>query len=127
MNAKQFVISLSCAALFALIVSLPANAALDMQHTSYLTFSGAVALPGVTLPAGTYTFELASPQASSDAVLVRSRDRRHVYYLGLTNKIDRPRADMPPVMLGESAEGVPPPIRVWFPEGGSFGNEFIYR
>jgi hypothetical protein len=34
------------------------------SHQTFLTFSGQVALPGVSLSAGTYTFELADPNGS---------------------------------------------------------------
>ena len=36
-------------------------AAADQYRISHLTFSGAVRLPGLALPAGTYTFERVVP------------------------------------------------------------------
>ena len=51
----------------------------DSTHTNYLTFSRAVALPGVELAAGTYIFENASNAMSNTIVRVSSRDRKKVF------------------------------------------------
>ena len=119
--------ALCAAAIFPLLASAPVGAALDLQHTTYLTFSAPVALPGAMLPAGEYIFQVATPMTSANAVLVRSRDSRHVYYMGLTRQIERASSGGPSVTLGESPAGTPPPIRAWFPEGTRTGQEFIYR
>ena len=55
----------------ALVVTVTSQAASVVGHTNYLTFSGAVALPGMVLPAGTYTFSIANPNTSANAVRVR--------------------------------------------------------
>lgn len=97
------------------------------NHTTYLTFSGAVALPGVQLNAGTYIFEVANPETSGNVVRVSSRDRSKIYLLAFTDFIDRPaglRADQF-VSLGEAPRGMAPPVKAWFPPGGS-GRQFIY-
>ncbi|SRR5216683_846757 len=91
-----------------------------------LTFSGPVALPGVVLPAGTYTFELASLN-SPEIVRVRGRDRSPIF-MAYTRIVDRPEG-VPPnrvVTFGEAAPGAPPPIAVWYPLDSSIGHEFIY-
>jgi hypothetical protein len=64
--------------------------AVSASRTTYLTFSGPVALPGVTLPAGTYTFERANPDGDVHVVRVSSRDQRTVYLLAFTHLIERP-------------------------------------
>src|SRR5580765_1785881 len=46
--------------------------ATPIAHTNYITFSAPVALPGVSLPAGTYLFETPLDQASLDVVRVKS-------------------------------------------------------
>ena len=98
-------------------------------HTTYLTFSGPVHLPGVALGSGTYIFELADPVGGSGAVRVMSRDRRHAYFMGLTHRVDRPAWLTPNAMvsLGEAAPGSTPPITAWFPLGESTGHAFLYR
>jgi hypothetical protein len=112
----------------ALLCVASAGAGTLPSHLNILTFSGSVALPRISLPAGSYTFELADPFGSSDVVVVRSGDRRKVFYLGLTQKIARP-GNLPvdrTVTFGESAHGVPPPITAWYPIGESLGYQFLY-
>jgi hypothetical protein len=93
----------------------------------YLTFSGPVALPGVTLGRGTYIFEV--PEATGDHNLVRvsSRDRKTVYLTAFTTMVNRPagmKQDQA-VSLGEAPANSPQPIAVWWPED-SAGRQFIY-
>ncbi len=89
-----------------------------------LTFSGPVALPGVALPAGQYTFEA----IRGDVVRVSSRDGRRVFFTGFTNRVLRPphRDGEVMVSLGEATDDAPAPITVWYPMAGE-GHEFIYR
>ena len=49
----------------------------NTQERSFLTFSAPVELPGVTLPAGTYTFRLADTP-SRNVVQVLSRDEKDI-------------------------------------------------
>ena len=93
-----------------------------------MTFSAPVALPGVSLGSGTYTFEIANPSSGADIVRVLSRDGSRAYFLGFTRAVKRPRS-LPreqAVSLGESAKGTPPPITVWWPENESTGRQFVY-
>jgi hypothetical protein len=96
---------------------------------TYLTFSAPVALPGVTLPSGSYAFELADPLGASNIVLVRNRARTQVYFLGFTNRVARPRSmrDTSAVTFGEAAPGQALPIAAWYPPDGGDGRQFIYR
>jgi hypothetical protein len=97
-------------------------------HTNHLTFSGPVALPGVTLPGGTYIFERVVP-TNPDVVVVRSLDRTRVLYMASTDRVLRPewldteRA----VVFGEARRDAPPPIAAWYPVGERMGHAFIYK
>ena len=95
---------------------------------TYLTFSGPVALPGVTLEAGTYAFELHDPANSTNVVLVRDRNRRRPFYLGITQRVARPAGlgNRSTVSLGEAPRGEPTPIVAWYPSDASYGLQFIY-
>jgi hypothetical protein len=98
------------------------------QHTNYLTFSRPVSLPGVTLAAGSYIFELADPMISGEIVRVMSRNRSQVYFAGFTERVDRPwnmpRDQM--VVFGEAARGTAPPVNVWYPRFEATGFKFRY-
>lgn len=100
----------------------------DVNRTTYLTFNAPVLLPGVTLRAGTYIFELADPFGAWDLVRVSSHDRRHVYLTTFTRIVPRPH-DLAPgqrVSVGEVAANAPQPITAWWPTGERTGREFIY-
>ncbi|HET6956173.1 MAG TPA: hypothetical protein VFI56_06315 [Vicinamibacterales bacterium] len=114
-----------CAALLSVAA---AGAGTLSNHRNVLGFSGPVALPGVSLAAGSYIFEILDPNASTDVVVVRNSDHTQVFYMGLTRRIDRPAslARGRFVTFGESARGNPAPISAWYPLGESRGYEFLY-
>jgi len=122
-NWKSVRIGCAAAAL-ALMVSGSVMAH-SSNHQNRLTFSRPVALPGVVLPAGSYTFDVASDTAL-DVVVVRNRTK--VFYMGLTNQVLRP-AWMPSgglVMIGEAPANEAPPITAWYEIGQTVGHEFRY-
>jgi hypothetical protein len=98
-----------------------------LTRTNDLTFNQPVALPGVVLPAGTYTFE--SVMLGGSVVRVSNRRDGTVRFTGFTQRILRPRA-MPAetaVTFGEATPGTARPITAWFPIGRSEGHQFMYR
>ena len=100
-----------------------------LTHVNYLTFNRPVALPGVVLPAGAYTFEAGPGGRSRDIVMVMSRDGRGRLYLGFTREVRRP-AGMPvngTISFGEAPADQPVPIAAWFPIGQESGHQFLYR
>ena len=110
------------------VAAASTNAWSDTSHTNYLTFSRAVALPGVELTAGTYIFETPSNAMSNSIVRVSSRDRRKVFLTAYTVDVQRPRGDNGKllVQLGEAPAGAAPPIAAWFPIGEEVGHQFLY-
>jgi len=103
-------------------------AAFSPDHRAYITFSGPVRLPGVTLPAGTYTFELAAPDTARNLVRVSNKDRTQVYYTAFTRLTERSsRGSLETkIVLGETPAHTIQPIKVWFPQDEVIGNEFIW-
>jgi hypothetical protein len=98
------------------------------RHTTYLTFNTPISLPGVSLPAGTYIFELADSQTSEQVVQVLSRDRAHTYLLTLTRNIVRPKGLGDRfITFAEGRVGATPRVAAWYPFNDSTGHEFIYR
>src|ERR1043165_10060166 len=63
----------------------------NTQELTYLTFSNTVELPGVTLPAGTYTFRLADTP-SRNGVQVLDREKKKVMGQWLFVQAERPDA-----------------------------------
>jgi hypothetical protein len=119
---------------FCVVLALTAGAASvyargPFARTTYLTFSGPVALPGVTLAAGSYVFELADPTGGSNAVVVRNKARTEHYFLGLTLRVDRPGglAGEGAVSFGEARPGEARPIVAWYPPDSASGMKFIYN
>jgi hypothetical protein len=115
------------AAVLGLAVASTGNASSLADKTTHLTFTGPVGLPGVTLPRGTYAFEIISMDGR--VVRVLSRDRTRLYFTGLTAIVARPRSQRAdrPVALMETSRGLPPRIGTWYPLGDSTGRRFIYE
>ena len=96
------------------------------NDVNYVTFSGPIALPGVTLPAGTYTFRTPS-DLDKNIVQVMNRGETKSYYMGITRPVVRPRGRTQLlVTVGETSARQVPPIQAWFPLGQTEGHAFIY-
>jgi hypothetical protein len=98
------------------------------DHQNKLTFSRAVALPdGIVLPAGTYSFNIATDTAR-DVVVVRNTRGNTVFYTGITTSVDRP-AGIPRntlVVMGEAPRNQAPPIVTWYEIDSEMGHKFHY-
>lgn len=124
---RKAVLVLCGAAVVGVFAAALGNAS-TFNKTTYLKFSGAVALPGTTLDKGEYIFAIANPTSSGNVVVVKSRHGSKVHGLFLTLPVIRPanaRNDAM-VTLGEGRPGAPPPIKAWFPMGETTGYQFIY-
>jgi hypothetical protein len=124
MSKRSAIVAVGCALLTLTVLGTGAKA-WSVSEKSYLTFSGPVSLPGVTLGGGTYVFERAS---DAGLVLVRDRTTSEVRYLGFTLQARRPAglaADQQ-ITLRESPKGVAPRIDAWYPNGESTGAQFMY-
>jgi hypothetical protein len=128
MLVRRIVHTLFGVVLLAVLATSASGAMMDTRRTTHFTFSSAVQLPGVTLPAGTYTFEVANPDGGSDIVRVLSRDRKTVHLLQFTRTIYRASTgDLKAIVsLGETPAGTPPPVKAWYPQFETRGREFIY-
>ena len=128
MFARRIVHTLCGVVLLGVLATSVTGASFDTRRTTHFTFSRSVQLPGVVLPAGSYTFQIANPGTSSDVVQVTSRDRSKAYALQITRVVYRPRSrDLKPaITLGETPAGTPPTVKEWYPGGETAGREFIY-
>jgi hypothetical protein len=97
------------------------------DHLAYLTFSGRVQVPGVTLDAGTYRFRLANPDSGRKVLQVLSENGSEVYAMFQTRPDSRSKAtDAATVTFIETPSGVPPAVRSLFYGGQLDGYEFVY-
>ena len=114
--------------LFAVVSTATVNGFGNSNHTTVLSINTPVALPGMSLPAGTYVFERMNTETSLNVVRVMSRDRMKTYAVRLTNAVDRPRNLAPnrQIVFGEAKAGVAPRIVAWYPLDSDRGHAFIY-
>jgi hypothetical protein len=119
--------ALASAAIVATLVIASSADAVTTTHTMYITFGQPVSLPGMSLPAGTYTFEIPS-ETSPDVVRVSSRDRQRVFLTALTQTVTRSasHSNGASIVLGEARHGEAPQVRIWYPEGTNIGHAFLY-
>jgi hypothetical protein len=105
----------------------PAAHADEWNKLTYFTFSAPVELPGITLPAGSYKFELADPDSTRRVVRVSDKEGDKVYgtFLSIANQMMEP-ADKPLVMFKEAPAGAPEAVKAWFYPGETIGYEFVY-
>jgi hypothetical protein len=91
----------------------------------YLTFSAPIAIPGVSLAAGTYLFT----RPTANILRVTSQDRRIAYaMLHTTPQMRANVSDRHEIIFGEPlAEGAPRRIVAWFLPGETRGHELMYR
>jgi hypothetical protein len=117
----------ACAvAVLACLMEVTGSAQTDDKRT-WFTFSGPVALPGVTLPAGQYLFRLVDLTGSRNVVQVLSADGKRPYGMFLTLPAERFEApSTPDVQFMETAAGMPTAIKAWWYSGDRLGYEFMY-
>jgi hypothetical protein len=116
----------ACAALL-LGATLTAAQGLDTNRTTIITFSAPVALPGITLPAGSYMFKLADSQTNRNIVQVFDKDRSKIYatILAIPAQRNRP-ADETVITFKEAPASAAPAVQYWFYPGETMGQEFAY-
>jgi len=126
--AKSKSIRIASAVVALILVAAVAHAGWTASHENRVKFSRPVALPGVVLPAGTYSFNVAS-EVAHNLVVVRSADHRKLFYMGFTNSISRPRnmSSAMPIAFGEATANEAPPIAAWYEINDTAGHQFIYR
>jgi hypothetical protein len=105
----------------------PAAHADEWNKKTYLTFSGPVQIPGATLAAGTYTFELADPNNARHVIRVSEKDSNKPIAMFMTvpsDRLDPPNDNL--VLFKERPAGTPQAIQAWFYPGDRIGEEFVY-
>lgn len=117
---------MACAAVMLAWFSVGTGFAQPSDKRTFFTFSGPVAIPGVTLPAGQYLFRIADT-SSRNVVQVLSSDGKTPYAMFFALREER--SDIPPdpeVRFMETASGMPSAVATWWYPGERTGYEFIY-
>jgi hypothetical protein len=118
---------IGCALALAALFLVSSARADEYTKLTYLTFSGPVQLPGITLPGGTYMFKLADPDSGRRVLQVWDKDGMKLYTTLLTIPDERMEAtDKPVVMFSERPAGQPQAIKSWFYPDERIGQEFVY-
>jgi hypothetical protein len=114
----------------ALTPALKAQDAADVRRLTILTFSAPVQLPGMTLPAGKYRFEMADINNAAHTVRVSSEDGQKVFGTFSTIPTTMPTRDLRNtdtiVMWAERPAGQPQAAKEWYYPQRSIGEEFVY-
>ena len=109
-----------------LVVTATPKAGAPSEH--FLTFSGPVSVPGVTLPGGSYIFRF--PVQGGKVIQVLKADRSNAYAMFHTIPIENVNrslsSDAHEMTWTERRAGAPPAIKAWFLPGQTTGYEFIY-
>ena len=120
-----FLSSLAVVAVFATPASAQALP-VPADRATYLTFSGPVSLPSVSLPAGTYLFRFADPMESDSILEVLSQDGKTVYAMMNTIRVTRGESkEETAVTFKETRADAPPEIHQWFFPDSADGCELI--
>jgi hypothetical protein len=103
----------------------------NVDQRTYLTFSGPVQMPGVTLPAGKYVFKLA-PTALHNVMQVFDGEEKRIIGQWFFVPVERTTEEQskadgkPVVMFREMPEGVTPAVHYFYYPTDLRGKEFIY-
>jgi hypothetical protein len=99
----------------------------NTNERTFLTFSNAVELPGVTLQPGTYLFRLNDSQSNRHIVQVLSQDEKQIHATILAVPAERLEVTGENVVtFRENAEGTTPAVQYWYYPGDRIGHEFVY-
>ena len=124
----RFVKVLCCAAvLTAMTAPLATAQTTQWSKKTFLTFSGPVQVPGKTLAAGTYTFQVADLAADRHVIQILDKDGANIITTVMTvesKTTSTPEKNI--VMFSERPVGASPAVKIWYYTGNQFGNEFVY-
>jgi hypothetical protein len=126
MRRIQTTITAACAAL-ALTAGLATAQTVPPDRLTYVTFSGPVSVPGMTLPAGTYEFKIIDSNTNRNVVQIFNREGTKLFTTLLAVPATRmePTGD-PVITFKETPSDRPPAVHYWYYAGDLAGNELVY-
>ena len=126
-------VAFACVASALMALPLTAAAQGPANQDTFFTFSQEVELPGKTLPAGKYFFQLMDSPSNRHIVKVMSEDRKELHatllaipYYSNARPTDKPEVRFMETPAQASGAAGTNAIKIWFYPGNSTGHEFIY-
>jgi hypothetical protein len=109
------------------VLAVPGAAADEWNKKTKLIFSEPVEVPGMILPAGTYTFALLDSLSDRNIVQIWNEDQTKVFVtiLAINNYRLTPTGKTV-ITFAERPSGTPEALHAWFYPGDNFGQEFVY-
>lgn len=127
MSRIKATLGVLCAtAMLTALTAVPATGQ-TFDRVTKITFSTPVELPGMTLPAGTYTFRLVDSESDRHVVQVLdANDEKHITTLHAMPTRRSETSDETVVTFRETVAGAPLPVRFWYYPNDQYGQEFAY-
>ena len=127
MRHVKSILGVICSAAMLMAVTAEPAAAQNFNRHTVITFSAPVELPGMTLPAGTYTFRLSDSTSDRHVVHVLDADgAKHIATLFAMPATRSTVSEETVITFRETAANEPLPIRYWYFPNDRFGQEFAY-
>ena len=127
MKRVKLIATAGALAVLAMLTATVAAQDFNTNERTYLTFSSAVELPGVTLQPGTYLFRLADSPSNRHIVQVFSQDEKQIHATILAVPAERLEVSGETVVtFRETGEGAMPAVQYWYYPGDRIGHEFVY-
>lgn len=123
----RFKLAIGGAVLMAAALIPTVSHADEWDKKTYLTFSGPVQIPGMTLDAGKYVFKLLESPSDRYIVQVFNDSQSHLYttLLAIPNyHMKTPEKTI--VTFYEAPAGQAQPLKAWFYPGDNAGRQFVY-
>ena len=98
----------------------------DTLDRTFISFSSAVELPGVTLEPGEYEFRLADTPSRNVVQVFRKSDSKPMGQWTFVQAERERTSDDTVVMFKEAREGTTPAVQFWYYPNEKMGKEFIY-
>ena len=109
------------------LLALPRASADEWNKKTKVTFTEPIEVPGMVLPAGTYTFALADSLSDRNIVQIWNADQTKLFATILAINNYRLKAtDKTVLTFDERPRDTPEALHAWFYPGNQYGQEFVY-
>ena len=118
--------AITCAALLLTSAIAGAQGQVVDSRLTNVTFSAPVSVPGKTLAAGTYHFQLADSQANRNIVQIFDKDNNLVATMLAVPAKRQQAAGDPVITFKETRSSLPPAVHFWYYAGEKTGSDRVY-